>query len=110
MSNTYNPSKSTAAKIEALVATEVTVDAAVIAQAQKERAEAAQKAAVEKAKSELSTVEREIQRAVSDLREYRNYAKAKADKLGKLVDAQTAYNKTGDFETFAKVVHEVRYA
>lgn len=105
---TYTPSKSTAAKIEVLAAATVAVDSAAIETAKKEIAEANAKAAVEKAKEELREIEKTRENQVEELREYRRYAKEHEIKLGKLIDAENAYLKTGDFDTYRKVRREVR--
>ncbi len=73
------------------------------------RAEAAAKAAVEQAKSELARIETHRQQAVSDLRDYRGYAKEKELRLAKQIDAENAYNKTGDFETYRKATRDLGF-
>lgn len=104
--NEYTPSKSTTTKLEALVSATVTVDSSVIEAARVARAEIAQKAAVEQAKRELEEIERSRNSAVQELKDYRRYAKDKEVVLGKLVDAETAYGKTGDFAAYSKARRE----
>jgi hypothetical protein len=108
MNPTYTPSKSVAATIEKLATATVVVDAATIEAAKAARAEAAQKAAVEQAKRELAEIESVRESAVNDLREYRKYAKEKETILGKLIEAENAYNKTGDIAAWNKARREAR--
>ena len=105
----YTPSKSTAAKIESLASAPDTVAADIIKEAIANREEQKRKAAVAQAESELRSVESTIQRGVAQLKEARAAAKRKEVKLGKLVDAQNAYLKTGDYNAFSEASSAVHY-
>lgn len=105
--NEYKPSKSTASEIERLAGATVTVTSAVIAEAQKQIAEANERAAIERAKSEILEIEGAIENKVDELRTARATAKNRENELGKLVDAQKQYAKDGDYSAFSKVLRQV---
>ncbi len=98
--------KTTQAEIEKLVGAPTTIASDIIAAAQAERAEEARKVAIANAKQSVANVERYINSAVESLRSARAVARAREQKLAKLLKAKAQFLKDGDYNKF----DESRYA